>query len=76
MCWAGIQVEDKFSPYAKETLAKLIAFVEVRPSEPSAHKLTHSRIGAFLGRGHPRAEGGSSPTSGRRGPVEDGDPDY
>ena len=27
---AGIQVEDKFSPYAKETLAKLIAFVEVR----------------------------------------------
>ena len=24
------QIEDKFSPYAKETLAKLITFLEVR----------------------------------------------
>jgi len=35
--WA--MVEDKFSPYAKETLAKLIAFVEeeVIPAQKVAH---------------------------------------
>ena len=27
----GKQIEDKFSPFAKETLAKLITFVQVSP---------------------------------------------
>ncbi|KAI9429495.1 hypothetical protein H4582DRAFT_2027739 [Lactarius indigo] len=37
--WA--MVEDKFSPYAKETLAKLIAFFEVRRVPRCSVPLTH-----------------------------------
>lgn len=30
-----VQIEDKFSPFAKETLAKLITFLEVRTFPPN-----------------------------------------
>ena len=71
-----MQVEDKFSPYAKETLAKLITFVEVRlPSHRCTSSYAHG-IGTVLGRSHPCAESRPSPTSGGRRPMEDGHSDH
>ena len=71
-----VQIEDKFSPHAKETLAKLITFVEVRfPPRERTSSCTHG-VMAIPGRSHPRAESRPSPASRGRGPLGDGHSDH
>lgn len=50
-------VEDKFSPFAKETLAKLVKFVEVRcPTSPSLLLSLTRLLPTATGGLHPRRE--------------------
>jgi hypothetical protein len=58
------QIEDKFSPYAKETLAKLITFLEVRDAFVDAILIpTHTVSLRYKGGGQARGETGQGPVA-------------